>query len=319
MRRKDYAEAARRFQAAIDLDARAVPAYLNLGDVRVARGQREGGGARSGRSSCRWRPIAPTWRSIGSRRWPSRTGHAGALHAALPAADRREPAGLARAAGAVAPPGGERAAARGARPAVRRARAESARAQHPSGDLARARAAAPSRRRSSIATASSPSTPCSTSIRTSACAAAIAAPSCSGSARTATTGTRSSKSGSRPRRTRRKSKSRRETHLELQLRQIGSTCASVSSNVPSVRMTKSARAAFSSAGICAARRWRASASVRPRASSRASCVGRRADRRDRRGRSRRLPAGLVQQRDVDDGERRSPISSNARRPAAIAR
>ena len=34
----------RRFEAAIDLDARAVPAYLNLGDVRVAAGQR----ARSG-------------------------------------------------------------------------------------------------------------------------------------------------------------------------------------------------------------------------------------------------------------------------------
>jgi lipopolysaccharide biosynthesis regulator YciM len=38
MRRKDYSEAARRFQAAIDLDARAVPAYLNLGDVRLAQG-----------------------------------------------------------------------------------------------------------------------------------------------------------------------------------------------------------------------------------------------------------------------------------------
>jgi len=37
MRRKDYAEAARRFDGAIDLDARAVPAYLNLGDVRVAQ------------------------------------------------------------------------------------------------------------------------------------------------------------------------------------------------------------------------------------------------------------------------------------------
>jgi len=36
MRRKDYTEAARRFQGAIDLDARAVPAYLNLGDVRIA-------------------------------------------------------------------------------------------------------------------------------------------------------------------------------------------------------------------------------------------------------------------------------------------
>jgi len=38
MRRKDYSEAIRRFDAAIDLDARAVPAYLNLGDVRVAQG-----------------------------------------------------------------------------------------------------------------------------------------------------------------------------------------------------------------------------------------------------------------------------------------
>jgi lipopolysaccharide biosynthesis regulator YciM len=38
MRRHDQAEAVRRFQAAIDLDARAVPAYLNLGDVRAAQG-----------------------------------------------------------------------------------------------------------------------------------------------------------------------------------------------------------------------------------------------------------------------------------------
>jgi len=38
VRRKDYAEAIRRFEAAIHLDARAVPAYLNLGDVRVAQG-----------------------------------------------------------------------------------------------------------------------------------------------------------------------------------------------------------------------------------------------------------------------------------------
>ena len=38
MRRRDYVEAVRRFEAAIELDARAVPAYLNLGDVRVAEG-----------------------------------------------------------------------------------------------------------------------------------------------------------------------------------------------------------------------------------------------------------------------------------------
>ena len=39
MRRKDYPEAVRRFDSAIDLDARAVPAYLNLGDLRVAQGK----------------------------------------------------------------------------------------------------------------------------------------------------------------------------------------------------------------------------------------------------------------------------------------
>ena len=38
IRRKDPVEAIRRFEAAIDLDARAVPAYLNLGDVKVAQG-----------------------------------------------------------------------------------------------------------------------------------------------------------------------------------------------------------------------------------------------------------------------------------------
>src|SRR3982751_191540 len=38
VRRKEHAEAIRRFEGAIDLDARAVPAYLNLGDVRVAEG-----------------------------------------------------------------------------------------------------------------------------------------------------------------------------------------------------------------------------------------------------------------------------------------
>jgi lipopolysaccharide biosynthesis regulator YciM len=38
MRRQQYADAIGRFVAAIDLDARAVPAYLNLGDVRVLQG-----------------------------------------------------------------------------------------------------------------------------------------------------------------------------------------------------------------------------------------------------------------------------------------
>ena len=38
MRRNEHADAIRRFEAAIDLDARAVPAYLNLGDARMAQG-----------------------------------------------------------------------------------------------------------------------------------------------------------------------------------------------------------------------------------------------------------------------------------------
>jgi lipopolysaccharide biosynthesis regulator YciM len=37
-RRQDTVEASRRFQAAIDLDAQAFPAYLNLGDVRLQEG-----------------------------------------------------------------------------------------------------------------------------------------------------------------------------------------------------------------------------------------------------------------------------------------
>jgi lipopolysaccharide biosynthesis regulator YciM len=41
VRRKDHAEAIRRFEAAIDLDGRAVPAYLNLGDVRVGQGKEQ--------------------------------------------------------------------------------------------------------------------------------------------------------------------------------------------------------------------------------------------------------------------------------------
>jgi lipopolysaccharide biosynthesis regulator YciM len=44
-RRGDTVEAVRRFQAAIDLDPRAVPAYLNLGDVRAAEGRDQEAGA----------------------------------------------------------------------------------------------------------------------------------------------------------------------------------------------------------------------------------------------------------------------------------
>jgi lipopolysaccharide assembly protein B len=42
LKRMDYEEAARRFDAAIELDARNVPAYLNLGDVRFLQGDAAG-------------------------------------------------------------------------------------------------------------------------------------------------------------------------------------------------------------------------------------------------------------------------------------
>jgi lipopolysaccharide biosynthesis regulator YciM len=42
LRRKSYTEAARRFDAAIALDSTAVPAYINLGDVRAAEGNERG-------------------------------------------------------------------------------------------------------------------------------------------------------------------------------------------------------------------------------------------------------------------------------------
>jgi len=42
LKRMDYAEAARRFEAAIDLDAANTPAYLNLGDVRLLQGDAVG-------------------------------------------------------------------------------------------------------------------------------------------------------------------------------------------------------------------------------------------------------------------------------------
>jgi lipopolysaccharide biosynthesis regulator YciM len=42
LKRMDYADAVRRFEAAIELDARNTPAYLNLGDVRFLQGDTEG-------------------------------------------------------------------------------------------------------------------------------------------------------------------------------------------------------------------------------------------------------------------------------------
>ena len=110
MRRKDYPEAIRRFEAAIDLDARAVPAYLNLGDVRVAQGNEQ-------EAAAIWETlieVAPDRAYLAFDRLEALADahrQPRALHAAVPPADRREPAGLARPARAVAPPG-RRAASR---------------------------------------------------------------------------------------------------------------------------------------------------------------------------------------------------------------
>ena len=73
MRRKDYTEAIRRFEAAIDLDARAVPAYLNLGDVRVRAGRRARGRGDLGKGDRRRAgPRVPGVRSARGARDPHR-------------------------------------------------------------------------------------------------------------------------------------------------------------------------------------------------------------------------------------------------------
>ena len=139
MRRKDYAEATRRFQGAIDLDARAVPAYLNLGDVRVAAGQREGGRghlgkAGAGRARPRLsgvRPAGERWRSAAAT--PERFTRLCRRLIDDNPQDWRARLALSRHLAAQRPSAG------GARSAVRGARAESACAQHPPGHLARAR------------------------------------------------------------------------------------------------------------------------------------------------------------------------------------
>ena len=180
----------------------------------------------------------------------SARGRARAIHESLQTAYRREPAGLARPACAVAPPGRGRGQTSDALELLFAALVQNPHSLrihqaiwrtlgqlgHPSalvdryGDLT--------------------GTPSSTSTRTCACAAATAAPSCSGSVRTATTGTPSSRNGSRRRRTPRAEREellhfcprrgcvRRQCRRAEAVRGMTrSTCASVSSNVPSVRIT----------------------------------------------------------------------------------
>ena len=95
----DYAEAARRFDAAIELDPRNVPAYLNLGDVRFYQGDAAG-------AIAQWERLidkAPERAYLAFARLEGaypKVERPGAVSGALPAADCRQPAGLAGAAGA---------------------------------------------------------------------------------------------------------------------------------------------------------------------------------------------------------------------------
>ena len=98
------AEAARRFEAAIDLDPATVPAYLNLGDVRLRAGRRRAGDARPGSASSRSSPDRAylAFDRLEAAYAGSRRRRSASPTCAAP--DRGEPAGLARAARAGAPP-----------------------------------------------------------------------------------------------------------------------------------------------------------------------------------------------------------------------
>ncbi len=140
MKRDAWAEAAQRFDRAIDLDPQVVPAYLNLGDVR----QHQGNTADAVSIWERVIAVAPERAYLTFDRLAARVPEARRprpVSGTLPAADRHQSAGLAGAAGAVTPPGGPGQRQRGPAPALRRARAESARPDHPPGDLAVARRA----------------------------------------------------------------------------------------------------------------------------------------------------------------------------------
>ena len=106
--RGDAAEGLRRggapFQAAIDLDARAVPAYLNLGDVRVARATSR----RRRRSGNTLVQVAPDRAYLAFDRLEAQADAPASperFTQSVPPPHRREPAGLARPARAVTAPG----------------------------------------------------------------------------------------------------------------------------------------------------------------------------------------------------------------------
>ena len=85
----DAGEAARRFQAAIELDPHAVPAYLNLGDVRLRAGGSGAGDRHLGARDRACRRSAPIWRSTGSQAAYPLVQATGTVRRAVPGADRR--------------------------------------------------------------------------------------------------------------------------------------------------------------------------------------------------------------------------------------
>ena len=248
MRRKDIAEATRRFKAAIDLDARAVPAYLNLGDVRVAEGNERDAAAIWDKLV----QVAPDRAYLAFDRLERLAQRTGAPERFTRLCRRlidenpqdwRARLALSRHLAAARP------AARGAGSAVRGARAESACAEHPPGDLAGARPTAAPRgsreplRRSHGTRGLLPRPARLHALPVSQHRASVAVPPLP---RLEHLRRRADRAGKRSDGSRSlKGVFRLPRTSASSCRQIASTCASVSGNVPSVVMTKSARAAFS--------------------------------------------------------------------------
>ena len=135
LKRDDHAEAARRFEAAIDLDAKNAPAYLNLGDVRYQQGDAAAAIAAwerlvetsPERAYLAFARLEPAYEQAGRpARFPDLCRR---LIAANPQ-DWRARLALARHDGSHGDPRGR------ARPAVRGARDQPARARAAPGDLA---------------------------------------------------------------------------------------------------------------------------------------------------------------------------------------
>ncbi len=194
LKRMDYRAAATHFQTAIDGDARTVPAYLGLGDVRLYRRERSPTRSPPGSVWSRRCPIGPTSRSTASTPPIGRPERRNATWHCASGSSRRT-----RWTGAPA----WRWAATCRRTATRarlwpRYSRRWFTTRTPTHCTRRFGAPSPLRRSTPNwwpVTSIWPGTRSSTGIRTSACAVTTGARSCSGSARTAASGTPSSKIG----------------------------------------------------------------------------------------------------------------------------